>query len=263
MSQLLRCDQVAVCRAGRTVLGPLDLELEPGQLWGVVGPNGAGKSTLLRVIVGLERVNGGTVRVFGACPRRRQRARERIGFLFQSHEFLPEVPFTVEDVVAFGRVARSRWGPVQRRGEAADEVEAALDALGLLSLRHRLYRELSGGERQKVQLGRLMIQRAELYLLDEPAAGLDLDWQEQLTRRIGELRDRTGAALMMVTHEVDRLPSGCDRVLLLRDGRTVAAGPPEKVLTADALSSLYGCEMVVRHERGRFHAHSAGPGSVV
>ncbi len=242
------------------MLGPLDLEISPCQLWGVVGPNGAGKSTLLRVIAGLERVNGGSVRVFGACPRSRRRARERIGFLFQRHEFLPEVPFTVEDVVGFGGVARAPWGPVRAGGVATSEIDDALEALGLTTMRHRLYRELSGGERQKVQLARLMAQDADLYLLDEPAAGLDLDWQEQLTRRIGELWRRSGAAVVMVTHEVDRLPAGCDRILLLRAGRTVASGLPETVLTARTLSALYGCEMVVRHEHGRFHAHSLGQG---
>jgi ABC-type cobalamin/Fe3+-siderophores transport system ATPase subunit len=257
----VRCERVTVRRGGRTVLGPLDLEVAAGQLWGVVGPNGAGKSTLLRVIAGLERVNGGTVRVLGACPRARGRARERIGFLLQRHEFLPEVPFTVEDVIGFGRVARSGWGPVRRRSEATHAIEDALEALGLAPMRHRLYRELSGGERQKVQLARLLAQDADVYLLDEPAAGLDLDWQEQLTRRIGELWRRTAAAVVMVTHEVDRLPTGCDRALLLKDGQTVAAGAPESVLTSEILSELYGCEMVVRREGGRFHAHSAGPGA--
>jgi iron complex transport system ATP-binding protein len=138
-------------------------------------------------------------------------------------------------------------------------VDHALDLLDLVRMRGRLYRELSGGERQKVQLARLLAQDADLLLLDEPTAGLDLDWQERLTSLVEELHDRTGVAVVMVTHEAHHLPGCCEKVLLLRNGRAVAAGTPSEVFTPDLLSELYGCRIEVMERQGRYFAHSLGP----
>jgi iron complex transport system ATP-binding protein len=244
------CRSVVVSRRGATLLGPVDLSIRTGEFWGVVGPNGAGKSTLLRAIAGLERIGAGEIE--SSADRR------RIGLLFQHHDFVPELPFTVEDVVRYGRSPRVVVGPVRSTPDRA-AVDRALDLLGLEAMRRRLYRELSGGERQKVQLARLVAQEAELLLLDEPTAGLDLDWQERLTALVDELHRRTGVAVVMVTHEVHHLPPCCDQVLLLRGGRAIAVGPPSEVFTAELLSELYGCRMEVTERDSRFFAHSLGP----
>jgi ABC-type Mn2+/Zn2+ transport system ATPase subunit len=229
------------------------MSVDRGALYGIVGPNGAGKSTLLRAIAGLERVDRGVVRVTDG------RDRSRVGLLFQHHDFVPEMPFTVSDVVSFGRTGRVGFGPVRSASDRR-KVGDALDMLQLAEMADRLYRELSGGERQKVQLARLVAQQAELLLLDEPAAGLDLDWQERLTVLVSELHRTTGAAIVMVTHEVHHLPAGCDTVLLLRLGREVASGPPAQVFTPELLSELYGCRMEVSERAGRYFAHSLGSG---
>jgi ABC-type cobalamin/Fe3+-siderophores transport system ATPase subunit len=247
---LATCRGVEVRRSGRLLLGPLDLVIGRGEFWGVVGPNGAGKTTLLRVLAGLERIAAGE-RDLG-LPR------QAIGLLFQEHDYLPDVPFSVRDVVAFGCAGGVPVGPTPRRLQEG-EVDRALALLGLGALDRRLYRELSGGERQKVQLARLLAQQAQLLLLDEPSAGLDLDWQERLTALVAEVYARSGAAVVMVTHDVDRLPACCGRVLLLRAGRPLAVGTPAEVLTAGRLSELYGCRMEVGEQAGRYHAHSLGP----
>ena len=111
-----------------------------------------------------------------------------------------------------------------------------------------------------MQLGRLVAQGAELLLLDEPAAGLDLDWQARLNSLVVDLRRVPGAAFVMVTHEVHHLPACCDRVLLLRGGRVMARGTPADVFTPRLLSELYGCRMEVDQREARFFARSCGPG---
>ena len=234
-----------VRRRGVPVLGPLDLEVGRGELWGVVGPNGAGKTTLLRAIAGLERADAGSVMVAGQPAG--TGARGVIGWLSQQTDQPPEVPFTVDEVVSFGRTGRR--GP-----EDLTAVDGALGSLGLGALRGRRYRELSGGERRKVELARLLAGRAELLLLDEPAAGLDLDWQERMTALVGELVQRHGRTVVMVSHDTGRLPAGCDGVLLLDRGRAAACGPPREVLTGAALSAVFGVPLEVAERGGRFFA---------
>jgi ABC-type cobalamin/Fe3+-siderophores transport system ATPase subunit len=237
---------------GVNLVGPIDIAIAQGDFWGIVGPNGAGKSSLLRAIAGLEPISAGSLELAGRVDRR------SIGLLFQHHDFVPELPLTVADVVGAGRAARVALGPL-RSAEDRRAVDDALELLGLDAMEGRLYRELSGGERQKVQLARLVAQGADLLLLDEPAAGLDLDWQERLNALVADLHRATGVAVVMVTHEVHHLPPCCDRVLLLREGRGVARGAPAEVFTAELLSELYGCRMEVGRRGGRFFAHSLGP----
>jgi ABC-type cobalamin/Fe3+-siderophores transport system ATPase subunit len=260
---LVALDEVEVRRRGKAILGPVSLSVGAGGFVGVVGPNGAGKTTLLRVIAGLERPSSGKVATAGVAPwswHGRKTARRKIGFLFQHHDYLPELPFTVEDVVLFGRTGLA--GLCRRPGRSDREaVEAALDALGLMPLRHRLYRELSGGERQKAHLARIVAQGAELVLLDEPASGLDLVWQERMTALAEEVFDGGRRTVVMVTHEIDRLPACCTRAVLMKDGLVQQEGRPADVFGRERLSEIYGCEMEVVPRGGRWHAFSVGEGA--
>ena len=246
----------------KTVLGPISLTIEKGNFWGIIGPNGAGKSTLLRTIAGLQPISEGRLTVFSipfstGIHNSATIAKKQIGLLLQHHDFYPDFPFTVEDVVLFGRTGLPGFG---RRFRTIDRkaAEEAITGLKLERLRPRLYRELSGGEQQKVQLARLMAQEAELILLDEPAAGLDLDWQERLTQLVEELYHRFSKTIIMVTHDVDRLPSCCNKVLLLQNGCALAKGKPADILCRDILSRLYRCTIEVSVHNGRYHAYSSG-----
>ncbi len=254
----IEIENIEVRHGRRRALGPVSLTLREGAFLGVVGPNGAGKSTLLRALAGLQPVHDGGIRLFGKPVATRGLRRCRtcvrdVGFLFQRHDFTPELPFTVEDVVRFGRV-RPEWLRFRFSAEDQAAVETALEHLDLSSLRFRLYRELSGGERQRVQFARLLAQEARIILLDEPTAGLDLDARERVTALAAEMRSTFGKTVVMVTHEVDRLPADTDNVLLLDRGRTAACGPPEAVLTPELLARAYCCPVVVLHRNRRFHA---------
>ncbi len=237
MNTLVELQDVEVWARGARLLGPLSLTIRQGDFLGVVGPNGAGKTTLLRHMAAI-------------------RGRGRSGWLFQRHAFRGDLPFTVADIVGFGRVGHG-WRTTMADRQA---VEEALTCMEIQSLRGRLYRDLSGGEMQKVQFARLLAQQAELALLDEPTAGLDLDWQERVTQLAALLHQRFARTVVMVTHDVDRLPACCNRVLLLRGGRPLAEGPPAEVLTGDHLSALYGCTVEVVRRNGRTHAFTRGGG---
>ncbi|MFC1490271.1 ABC transporter ATP-binding protein [Candidatus Latescibacterota bacterium] len=259
---IIQCNDVVVCNKNKTILGPLSLHVHPGEFWGIVGPNGAGKSTLLKAISGLLSLSSGNISLFGeivSSQKKRSPAaiRKRIGILLQYHNYYPDLPVTVEDVVFFGRVGLRGIG----KSFSADDrsaVEKAIDEFDLMSIRKRLYRELSGGEKRKSHLARLVAQGSDILLLDEPTAGLDLDWQERLTHLTEKLYRIHGKTVVMVTHDVDRLPSCCNRILLLKDGEIVAAGKPADVLIDKTLSELYGCKIEVREKNNRYHAYSMG-----
>ena len=247
---------VEIRHGGRTILGPLDLDIRVGEFVGIVGPNGAGKSTLLRVLAGIEKPRTGSGALLGqALPLSRTQARvvrQGLAFLPQQHETAPELPFTVQDVVEFGRAGLA----TNTRDAAA--VQEAMEVMELAGFENRLYRELSGGEQQKVQLARLWARQARLLLLDEPTSGLDPDRRERLIECVQELATGGKRTVVMVTHDLHDLPAACTRVLLLREGRLLADGTPGEVLADDTLSHLYGCRMHVEPYAGRFAVFSVG-----
>jgi iron complex transport system ATP-binding protein len=247
---------VEIRHGGRTILGPLDLDIQAGDFVGVVGPNGAGKSTLLRVLAGIERPRTGSGALLGyALPLSQAQARtvrQGLAFLPQQHETAPELPFTVRDVVEFGRAGLA----ANTRDAAA--VQEAIRVMELTGFENRLYRKLSGGEQQKVQLARLWARQARLLLLDEPTSGLDPDRRERLIECVQELATGGNRTVVMVTHDLHDLPAACTRVLLLREGQLVADGTPGEILIDDTLSQLYGCRMHVERYERRFAAFSVG-----
>jgi ABC-type cobalamin/Fe3+-siderophores transport system ATPase subunit len=251
-------EEAVVRRRGKTILGPVSLSLEPGDFLGVVGPNGAGKSTLLRLLTGRETPSEGAIRVDGVDARamgRRSRRRwtERVGCLLQRHDYSGDVPVRAADVVGFGRVLRRPPGqPLAAEDRAA--ISGAIETMGMEALAERLYRDLSGGEQQKVQFARLLAQEADLLLLDEPTAGLDLDWQEQVTALAEAVFGGGRRTVVMVTHDIDRLPACCTAVAALREGAVLKRGAPAEIFTPGLLSELYGCPMEVVHRGGRHHA---------
>ena len=231
----MKLSAVVVIRDGRAVLGPLDLVLRPGEFLTVVGPNGAGKSTLLAVLAGSLPPSSGTI----GPPSREGNRRPAV--LLQHHDFVPAIPFTVADVVGFANPA----------GLPGKELARVMDLTGVARLADRPYRDLSGGERRRVQLARLMAQSADMLLLDEPTAGLDPASQEGLLDLIDRLHASTGRTVVQVTHQIERVSPRCTSVALLAQGRLLAHGPPARVFTDELLSKLYGIPMAVVSRGGR------------
>jgi iron complex transport system ATP-binding protein len=259
---MIRLKAVEVIRNKKNILGPISLQIKENDFIGVIGPNGAGKSTLLNVLLGLEPVSRGQIELWGqkfAAPGRafRNTVKKKLGVLFQNHQYLPDIPFTAEDIIFFGRSGSSPTGFAYGQYDH-DAVEQAIATLELQGLRKRLYRDLSGGEQQKVQLARLLAQKSTVLLLDEPSAGLDLDWQERLTKIVADIFLRARKTIIMVTHDIDRLPACCKKLLLLKNGTVLASGQPLATSRPEVLSELYGCHMEVVIRKGRIHAFSQG-----
>ena len=226
---------------GRPVLHDISLSVKPGEFVGLLGPNGSGKSTLLRLIAGTLRPADGEVRVAGLVPGRGTRAAlaRRVARVAQS-PVLPEL-FTVAELTLLGRTPHLR--AFQAEG-AADYAAArrALVAAECLDLAERRLGELSGGERQRASLARALAQEPAILLLDEPTAHLDPGVGQEIMATLLRLNHEDGLTVLATFHDINLAAATCPRLLLLHEGRIIADGPPEEVITPHLLRLAYGYE---------------------
>ncbi len=225
----------------RPVMRSVSLGLMAGDCAALLGANGAGKTTLLRSLLGFVRPDSGEVRLDGrplGALGRRAIAR-RVAYVPQAH--VPSFPYTAREIVSMARAPTSGWGGrLTPQDEAA--VSGALARLGLTGFAERSYASLSGGERQAVLVARALAQDAQVLLMDEPAASLDLGQEARLMGLLGELA-REGRAILMSTHQPDLALRWFNRAVLLHEGEVLADGPPREVLTQEALSKLYAVDV--------------------
>ena len=222
---MLMIDLPALHRGGLRVLEPASLQLAPGAVVALVGPNGAGKSTLLQAMAGLapERVR------LRLGPRDLPRA--EIGFLPQA--FAVRSGLSVLDCILLGR--REALG-LRVAPRLIAEAEALLARLGLAPLADRPMQALSGGQQQRVLIAQRLFRRPGLLLLDEPTSALDLHHQLEVMALLRAHAAQTGTPVVAALHDLGLALRWCDRVLLLAEGRLLADGPPQTVLTPDRLT---------------------------
>ncbi|HEY3141759.1 MAG TPA: ATP-binding cassette domain-containing protein [Acidimicrobiales bacterium] len=253
----LRLTGVSV-RVERTViLRDVDWEVAAGQRWVVLGPNGAGKTTLLRLASLYLHPSRGKVEVLGQLLGRTdvRRLRTRIGLVSPALAGLLRDGVSAVDVVMTAReAALETWWHTYTDEDRA-HAEELLARMGAAEIAERPFGALSSGERQRVLLARSLWGAPGLILYDEPTAGLDLGGREDLLGRLTDLADDpTTPPLVLVTHHVEEIPEGFTHALLVGDGRIVASGPIGTVLTAEALSDLYGLPLALDHRDGRYAA---------
>lgn len=238
MNALLEATALRFGHPGRTVGADLSLALHAGQVVALLGPNGGGKTTLLKTLLGLLPAQGGALRLDGrtlgewSLP---ERAR-RVGYVPQGQA--STFGYSARQMVLMGRTAH--LGLLARPG-ARDHAVAddALRRLGIAHLADRSVHRMSGGERQLVLIARALAQQPRAVLLDEPTASLDFGNQGMVMRAIRALADE-GLGVLFTTHDPNQALRCADAALLLREGRVLAAGPVDDVVTAENLRALYG-----------------------
>ena len=239
MRPLLSARNLEWRAGGRTILGPLDLDVIHGECLAVVGPNGAGKTTLLRLLTGLLRPYRGELR-FGessfAALSRREIAR-RIAYVPQIRP--ARVPLKVEDVVLSGRYPHLSTLQIAPRARDFAAVEEALAVVGIQHLRSRTVDELSGGERQAVYIAAALAQESDLLVLDEPTIHLDARHQRDLATLLLRLKADADRTVVLATHDLNLASLLGDRLLALAAGRALAIGPPAEIVRPDVLERLF------------------------
>jgi iron complex transport system ATP-binding protein len=239
----LQLQSVTVRLANEEIVSDATLTLNPGKLVAIVGPNGAGKTTLLRAIAGLTESTG-QILLGGSVIKdlsRAERAR-KIAYLPQGHQVY--WPMSARDIVALGRYPHGLGDPLALDGENSNSVHAkAVDAAMLRTetsaFKDRQIMSLSGGERARVMLARVLAVEAKLLLADEPTASLDP--RHQITVMQDLLNEsRNGALVIFVTHDIWLASRLADEMVLMNQGRIVAHGTPHDVLSDARLADVYG-----------------------
>jgi iron complex transport system ATP-binding protein len=227
----LEIDRLSVRRDGCPVVDAVSLRVAPGECVGLIGPNGAGKTTLMRAALGLLPCEGHSS--LAACaPSERAR---RAAWMPQMREIA--WPVSVETLVSLGRTP---WRPARSRLAPADRaaVDRALARMGLETFRDRAATQLSGGEQARVLIARALAQETPLLMADEPTAGLDPAAQIDTMRSFADLAAE-GRAVLVSLHDLGLAARHCTRLVMLSQGRKVADGPPEEVLTPALLAAHF------------------------
>lgn len=242
---LLRVDGLEVRLGGEEILSDVGFDIQPGTWVGLIGPNGSGKTTLLRAIgahipfEGRIELDGRSVTTWTAAERAR-----RLAFVRQKASL--SFDFTVQDLVLLGRAPHRGW--LQAYGTTDhDRVREALAQVDLEGFESRSVLSLSGGETQRVFLAQALVQEADLLLLDEPTAHLDVHYQFTFMEQVSTLVEE-GRTVLAVFHDLELAARCADRLLLLGDGRLRADGPPADVLTPERIEEVFG--MRTRVQRG-------------
>ena len=229
------------------VLEELSLSVRAGEVLVLLGPNGSGKTTIMRALSRILKPSHGVVLVdnIDIWSRPRQVSARRTALAPQSEK--RDWPLTVEQAVRMGRTPHRGW-LMPFTDDDSRVVEEALEATGLESLRDRVITELSGGEWRRVVLARALAQQAQVLLLDEPTAGLDLKYQFELLKLVRRLSQDNDLTVILTLHDLNLASVYADRLAVIHDKSVVAVGHADDVLTEDLVRKVYDLPVkVIRH----------------
>jgi ABC-type Mn2+/Zn2+ transport system ATPase subunit len=237
---VVRFEDVSLGYGKRQVLQGLTFDVQEGEFLGIIGPNGAGKTTLLRAILGLIHPRTGRISAPGTL---------HYGYVMQ-RQFLDTLfPFTVTDVVRMGRFGRKRaWSRLDQRDHQV--VGDALEITGLAGIKDRLYRELSGGQKQKTLIARALASQPHVLLLDEPTNDMDVKGETQIMGLVQEVQRKTGVTIVLVSHLLHVVLNYAERLMFLAD-RKAQLYSIDELVSKDLLSKIYGFPIHVGLTEGK------------
>ena len=226
------------------VLDVCSLDVDDGEILGVIGANGSGKTSLLKLMAGLLRPQQGQISLHGSdvatlSPLEMARL---VALVPQESQVL--FPFTVGELVLMGRFVHQKgWG-----WESGEDLRITRQAMRIMEVDHlatRTFQALSGGERHRTVIARALAQHTPILLLDEPTAFLDLKHQIDIYAILKELNRERRVTVVVVSHDLNLASQHCHRLVLLHEGKPYRAGPPKDVLTAEHLRCVYGCDVLI------------------
>ena len=261
MIPVLNLQNVSVVRDGKTILGPLDWQVNENERWAILGPNGAGKSTLFALCSTQMHPTTGTVEILGSKLGAVDvfEVRPRIGFMGSTLvDLFPEDEKVIDIVLTAAYAMLGRWNESYELWDES-RAQGLLTTLGVRELAQRSFRTLSEGEKKRVLISRSLMSDPEILLLDEPASGLDLGGREDLLNRFDLLAvDPYAPVTLIITHHIEEIPAGSTHALLLKSGKVLGSGPIASVITSENLSVAYDMQINVSANNNRYSANAVG-----
>ncbi|RCW45233.1 iron complex transport system ATP-binding protein [Halopolyspora algeriensis] len=257
----LRAENVSWRAGGRMIVDGISLEPRPGSTIGLLGPNGSGKSTLLRLLAGVCATSSGVVSLDGTPLEKLSRTAIARRVAVVEQHATTEIDMSVLDVVRLGRIPHRRaWSAPSAADDSA--VRAAIEYTRLEDKVAQSWHTLSGGERQRVQIARALAQEPRELLLDEPTNHLDIQHQLELLALV----TRIPVTSVIALHDLNLAAMFCDHLVVLEEGRAVAAGTPARILTEELIAEVYNVRAIVTPDGPdgrpsvRFLPHEHSPG---
>jgi len=211
MNELIKLDDVSIGFGKTPIINGIDLTLTSGQFWGVIGPNGGGKSTLLKTVIGLAEPLAGSCKI---------KEDLRFGYVPQHEKYDNLFPVSVEEMVTMGRYSLVPFGKKLKQ-EDTEAVTASIEKTGISKLSKKVFRELSGGEKQKVLIAKAICGNPDVLVLDEPTSSLDLKGEAEIMSLIKSLKDELNLTVIMVSHFADTIRKYADSVILVDKDRDI------------------------------------------
>ncbi len=239
-----------LARDVRWVLSDMNVQVESGEILGIVGPNGSGKTSLVKLLAKLAVPHRGALSLFGRNLADLSQAEAARTVAFVPQDSAPAFSFTVAETVLMGRYPhrrQTRWS-LGFGWEDRDDCAAAAQAMATMDIGHlasRAVTDLSGGERQRTMIARALAQAPRVLLLDEPTAFLDLQHQIEICSVLRRLSDEHDLTVVIVSHDLNLASQYCDRITMLKEGSVYATGTPSEVLSVETLRTVYGCEVLI------------------
>jgi len=258
---VLNLQKVSVIRDGKTILGPLDWQVNENERWVILGPNGAGKSTLFSICSAQIHPTSGSAEILGSKLGAVDvfELRPRVGFMGSTLvNLFPEDEKVIDIVLTAAYAMLGRWNESYELWDES-RAQALLTTLGVRELAQRRFNTLSEGEKKRVLISRSLMADPEILLLDEPASGLDLGGREDLLNRFDLLAtDPYAPVTLIITHHIEEIPAGSTHALLLKNGSVVSSGPISGVITSEKLSLAYDMQISVTMTNNRYSANAVG-----
>lgn len=241
---MLKVQQLNKSYEETRVLEEIQFSVGKGQFFGILGPNGSGKSTLIKLLSGVERPSSGDIVLEGKPIESYTRKQLSRSVAVLQQDSLPQVDFTVKEVIEMGRYPYQNWLG-EEKVDQASIVDSILYKLQLIELQDRSLLNLSGGERQRVALGKVMAQQPSLLLLDEPTTYLDIGYQIKMLDQVKAWQNEEDMTVVAVLHDLNLASIYCDRILMIHKGKLVSLGAPADIMKSKLIKQVYGTTPIV------------------
>lgn len=242
---VLQAKDLAIGYGERTIVNQLNLTVPKGKISVIIGANGCGKSTMLKSFARLLKPKNGAVLLDGKMLQKYPTKK-----LAQNLGLLPQSPIVPEGIKVTDLISRGRF-PYQKPFKGLDKqdfaaMEEAMEMMGVKELAERNVDELSGGQRQRVWIALALAQQTDILLLDEPTTYLDIAYQIEILDALTQLNREKKTTIMMVLHDINLSARYADHLFAMKNGKLVAQGPPEEIITKEIVKEVYGLDCVIR-----------------